>query len=238
MSREMGREVRQYIGFHPKIRKIVQVEEDDMREYFCAYHSMLDATRKLSDAEIGRLFRGLLHYSETGEEPTNLQGREELLFDVFAQQIDRDKKAYEAKCNKLKANGSKSKQMVANGSKCDQEKEKEKEKEEYTPHTPQRVNERFETFWKAYPKKVGKGAAQKSFERIKPDRALLETILKAIETAKGSKQWQTDGGQYIPNPATWLNQRRWEDEGVQIGKPTNSRPADGLMDANGEVVWL
>lgn len=71
---------------------------------------------------------------------------------------------------------------------------------------------RFDTFWKAYPKKVGKGAAEKSFMKYKVDDALLETMLKAIEAAKRSEQWQRDGGQYIPNPATWLNQRRWEDE--------------------------
>ena len=60
-----------------------------MREYFCAYHSMLGAMRKLSDAECGRLFRALLMYS-SGEQPDNLQGREDLLFDVFSQQIDRE----------------------------------------------------------------------------------------------------------------------------------------------------
>lgn len=33
------------------------------REFFCAYHSYLNAMRKLSDAECGRLFRALLSYS-------------------------------------------------------------------------------------------------------------------------------------------------------------------------------
>ena len=68
----------------------------------------------------------------------------------------------------------------------------------------------FEVFWKAYPKKVGKGAAQKSFEKIDP--SLYLAILAAIEAQKKCAQWQRDGGQYIPYPATWLNQRRWEDE--------------------------
>ena len=67
-----------------------------MREYFCAYHDMLGAMRKLSDAECGRLFRALLSYS-AGDMPNNLQGREELLFDVFSQQIDRDANRYHEK---------------------------------------------------------------------------------------------------------------------------------------------
>ena len=69
------------------------------REFFCAYHSYLNAMRKLSDAECGRLFRALLSYS-AGEQLINLQGREEILFDVFADQIDRDNAKYEAKCRK------------------------------------------------------------------------------------------------------------------------------------------
>ena len=99
-----------------------------MREYFCAYHDMLGAMRKLSDAECGRLFRALLSYS-AGDMPNNLQGREELLFDVFSQQIDRDANRYQEKCEKNKANGSVRKRSVANGSEPSQEKEKEKEKD-------------------------------------------------------------------------------------------------------------
>lgn len=99
-----------------------------MREYFCAYHNMLGAIRKLSDAECGRLFRALLSYS-AGDMPNNLQGREELLFDVFSQQIDRDANRYQEKCEKNKANGSVRKRSVANGSEPSQEKDKEKDKE-------------------------------------------------------------------------------------------------------------
>lgn len=99
-----------------------------MREYFCAYHDMLGAMRKLSDAECGRLFRALLSYS-AGDMPNNLQGREELLFDVFSQQIDRDAKRYHEKCEKNKANGSVRKRSQANGSEPSQDKEKDKEKD-------------------------------------------------------------------------------------------------------------
>ncbi len=34
----------------------------------------------------------------------------------------------------------------------------------------------------------------------------------AIEVQKQSEQWTKDNGRFIPNPATWLNQGRWEDE--------------------------
>ena len=73
----------------------------------------------------------------------------------------------------------------------------------------------FDAFWSIYPRKVGKGAAKKSFERaiLKTD---LKTILDAVEAQRQSPQWQRDGGQFIPHPATWLNQERWDDE-VETG---------------------
>lgn len=70
----------------------------------------------------------------------------------------------------------------------------------------------FDQFWKAYPRKIGKGAAETAWKKIKEPGATLVLILEAIERQKESQDWQKENGQYIPNPATWLNQRRWEDE--------------------------
>lgn len=70
----------------------------------------------------------------------------------------------------------------------------------------------FETFWKSYPKKVGKDAARKAFAKRKPDDKLLGDILKAIEVQKTTEDWRKSDGQFIPHPATWLNQGRWMDE--------------------------
>lgn len=67
----------------------------------------------------------------------------------------------------------------------------------------------FDEFWRAYPKKVGKEAARKAYAKVKVPN---EVLLYAIALQKNSQQWKKDNGQYIPNPATWLNQGRWEDE--------------------------
>ena len=92
---------------------------------------MLNGTRKLSDAECGRLFRALLAYSAgTDVELINLQGREEVLFDVYSQQIDRDAAAYEEKCAKNKANASERKRSQPNASERSQDKDKGKDKDE------------------------------------------------------------------------------------------------------------
>lgn len=100
-----------------------------MREYFCAYHSMLEATRKLSDAEVGRLFRGLLYYSMTGEQPDNLQGREDLLFDVFSQNIDREVEKYNERCRINRTNRHESSRIVTSRHESSQEKDKEEDKD-------------------------------------------------------------------------------------------------------------
>jgi len=70
----------------------------------------------------------------------------------------------------------------------------------------------FDTFWNEYPKKVGKEAARKAWFKNKPD---LETVINSLKWQKVSSQWFKNGGLYIPNPSTWINQHRWEDEQPQ-----------------------
>lgn len=70
----------------------------------------------------------------------------------------------------------------------------------------------FDKFWQAYPKKVSKKQAQKSWKKISPSLELFEKILKALEMVKQTEQWEKDNGKFIPYPATWLNQERWTDE--------------------------
>jgi len=75
-------------------------------EYFCCYHSYRRKIAKLSDQEVGRLFRTLLEYSETGE-AQELAGREAVAFDFIADDIDRTKENYAAKVEALVENGRK-----------------------------------------------------------------------------------------------------------------------------------
>ena len=68
----------------------------------------------------------------------------------------------------------------------------------------------FDVFWAAYPRKVGKGAARKAFAKL--SAAVFPLLVPAVEAQKLSAQWRKNGGEYIPNPATWLNQERWDDK--------------------------
>lgn len=90
-----------------------------------------------------------------------------------------------------------------------------------TKQTTKTYDERFASFWEAYPKKIGKGAAEKAWEKIGDLAAVYEKILWAVGVQKLSDQWKKDNGQFIPNPATWLHQRRWEDEIEQPRSPND-----------------
>ena len=72
--------------------------------------------------------------------------------------------------------------------------------------------EKFNIFYKAYPKKVAKTKVLSWFRSNKPKDDLFELMMKKLEVFKKSYNWNKDNGQYIPNPTTWLNQKRWEDE--------------------------
>ncbi len=74
------------------------------------------------------------------------------------------------------------------------------------------LRERFADFWAAYPKKVGKDAAWRSWQKKRPAADLLSEMLAALKWQCRLESWLKDGGQYVPNPATWLNGGRWQDE--------------------------
>lgn len=80
--------------------------------------------------------------------------------------------------------------------------------------------ERFERFWKVYPVKSGKGDARKRWLKLKPSEELTKSMIKAVEIQQHEDRRWLEG--YIPNPATWLNQERWEDEPVTTKKQNNN----------------
>ena len=78
------------------------------------------------------------------------------------------------------------------------------------------TDETFEEFWAAYPRKDGKKVARQKWNRLKPDEEMRKKILADIERRKRSPEWLKENGQFIPMPSTYLNQQRWEDEGIVL----------------------
>lgn len=91
------------------------------------------------------------------------------------------------------------------------------------------VNLFEQEFWPRYPRKEAKPKALEAFAKALPKAADgCREILEGLERAKRSEQWLRDGGQYIPHPATWLNQERWKDVHQPAGAGARMTPITGL----------
>lgn len=195
-----------------------------MRSHLKVYFDFEVKAKELTEEEKGRLLLVMLRYAKDGTEP-EMTGNERILFPVFKAQIDEDIKAYETKV----ANGSRggrpvmdrepeeteenrNKPEITENNQTEPEESEIRKKEERRKKKEERRDIYFDRFWESYPRKEAKQTAKKAFEKLNPDEAILQTMLEAIERFKGSAQWREENGRFIPHPATWINQRRWEDE--------------------------
>lgn len=71
----------------------------------------------------------------------------------------------------------------------------------------------FNKFWDMYPRKVQRPLAWNAWQCLDVDSSLYEAIYKAVEKYKRTKQWQDKN--YIPYPATFLQDERWTDDIVE-----------------------
>jgi len=72
----------------------------------------------------------------------------------------------------------------------------------------------FVRFWQIYPNRKGKEPALKKWLKLKITEELFDKIIQAV---KNQIKWRANAlrGEFRPewpNPTTWLNQKRWEDE--------------------------
>lgn len=91
--------------------------------------------------------------------------------------------------------------------------------------SPTREPEGFDQWWSEYPRKDAKGAAQKMYAK-----ALKQASAADLLTGVRLYPFQSDP-QFIPMPATWLNQERWKSahEAPDLTRP-NLAPGPGKLD--------
>lgn len=85
----------------------------------------------------------------------------------------------------------------------------------------------FDEFYSVYPNKKARQDALKAWVALKPDRALIDTIVADVN-AKIDGEWKNTKKKYIPYPATYLRGKRWEDE--QSGDSTGETSNDSAPD--------
>lgn len=89
----------------------------------------------------------------------------------------------------------------------------------------------FETFWSAYPKKRNIEQARKAWKKLNADSELQQTIILAVEKAKQTEDWRKEKGQYVPYPSTWINAKGWLDEYDVSVTPIKSKSTGKLARA-------
>jgi uncharacterized protein YdaU (DUF1376 family) len=86
------------------------------------------------------------------------------------------------------------------------------------PAKPAGDTQEFLTFWNAYPKKISRQEARKSWHKAGCEGRLGE-VMASLTAWKKTEQWGEP--RFIPYPATWLNKGLWKEM---------PRPIPSLMD--------
>ena len=183
---------------------------------------------KLTLEERGALVTAMFEHALNGHVTVSLSEKADMAFSFIQDRIDADAQKYREKCELNAANGKKGgrppKRTVIEETERFSEKPKKPNyninsnnniNNNLSPFPPPGESAGFEAFWSAYPKKQNKQNALKAWDKLNPDLSLVETIVAAVERAKRSETWIKDGGRFIPLPTTYLNGRRWEDEGLE-----------------------
>jgi len=174
------------------------------RSYYDVYNELETDKDKVAfiDALLDRQFLGV--------KPSNLKGMVKFAYVSQVNSIDTQVKGYE---DRMKALNKKTEnydpwQGVEKVfiTPPQQEKEKEKGKEEEKKNVDSNES-LFNIFWNKYPKKVAKDKCKAKFLKLK--QIEMEKILSTVDSFIKYKPFET----YThPNPETYLNQKRWEDE--------------------------
>lgn len=98
----------------------------------------------------------------------------------------------------------------------------------------------FALFWQAYPKKTNQPTAKRAWLKLKPDADLARRIVEDVQARRNSFDWTKDSGQFIPNPGTYLNGRRWEDAVetlAPVAKPEPKTAAEHETKLGRPLTW-
>jgi len=91
-------------------------------------------------------------------------------------------------------------------------------------HKTKKDNVSFDDFWKVYPRKAGKQAARKAWDKAVKDTPSV-IVLAAAAAFRDDPNREDE---FTPHPATWLNQGRWEDDPLpaRAGRKTTGEARD------------
>lgn len=190
------------------------------------YHSdFLAITSGLTDAEVGKIVRALAKRG-MGFPEQSIPDKIRFIFESFANLQNEDIEKYKEQIVKSQKGGSAKAKSQASRRQCQPEPEPEPE---YTPIPPTGNPQSaplavggspppdrgdFGDFWEKWPKsrRSSRPKAQKSYEKAIKSGVSHEQIIDGLQRHRAVwGQWSSHDEQFIPHPATWLNQERWND---------------------------
>lgn len=206
-----------------------------MNDRFTMFRSYFEVIEELDDKQRLAMYDAIMRYAFYGELPEDLPPFAKGYFRLMQPTIDasirrrtansengkkggRPKKATENPTESESKPTEKADMDMDMNMDKDMEEDRKKEMEkaekkniDSSAAKPRETEQLFNAFWEAYPKKKDKKNARKAFDKAIKNTN-LDTMLAALEKQRTTSDWQRDGGQFIPYPATWLNGERWADD--------------------------
>lgn len=225
-----------------------------IKKSFLFYYDWCDIFEPLDNEKKGELITAIIDFVKSEKEPEFSDLALKIAFNVIRNTINRDVEKYNERCLKNAENIKKRWKKNTNEYDCigmntnytDKDKKNDNDNDNdidtdkdnnisFSTKTVCAYSEDFLIFWKEYPKKVGKGEAFKQWKKAKLSEGNKKDISVALKWQKKSDRWRSSNGRYIPNPATYISQRRWEDEpcennSADITNPDRYNEGDTLPD--------
>lgn len=225
-----------------------------IKKSFLFYYDWCDIFEPLDNEKKGELITAIIDFVKSEKEPEFSDLALKIAFNVIRNTINRDVEKYNERCLKNAENIKKRWKKNTNEYDCigmntnytDKDKKNDNDNDNdidtdkdnnisFSTKTVCAYSEDFLIFWKEYPKKVGKGEAFKQWKKAKLSEGDKKDISVALKWQKKSDRWRSSNGRYIPNPATYISQRRWEDEpcennSADITNPDRYNEGDTLPD--------
>ncbi len=209
------------------------------KKSFIFYYDWWDIFEPMSQQQRGDMLTGIYQYVRNGIEPEYGELGMKIAFNVIRNALNRDGEKYEKICTArsegIKKRWAKNKEEYLSIHKNTFVTDNVNDSDNVNANDNDNVNDTdnvndinitssfssktacvysddFLAFWKEYPKKVGKGEAFKQWKKARLTLSDKENILSALKWQKNTDRWRDNKGRYIPNPSTYISQRRWEDE--------------------------
>jgi len=189
-----------------------------MKKTFILMRDLLSPIDLMTDGEAGQMFKAIIgHFDgEQVELPRELQ----FAFIPIQNQLNRDIEKHEKFVQKQRDNGAKGgrpKKEENNPNNPSLFKETQKKPNNPSLFADNKITRskstynqtEFDRFWKVYPKKVKRKEVIKKF-KTRNLCSIVDVIIADVENRKKNDQRWLDG--FIPDPTTYLNGDRWEDE--------------------------